>query len=79
MREFINLKVTISLDLNALSKEEYNQFSNFFALTDSNIPLDNKEVIELLALDKRPFFVSEKQISTRSDELIRTANIDLIC
>lgn len=79
MIEFINVKVTISLDLDGVSKEQYQQISNFFALTDSNIPLDNKEVIELLALDKRPFFVSAKEISPRSDEPIRTAKIDLIC
>jgi len=75
----INLKINISLDIDFLTEEQYAEISKFFAVTDSNIPLDNKEVIEILALDKRPFFTSVKSITPPSKELIRTAKIELIC
>lgn len=77
--ELINLKINISLDFNCLSEEQYNEISNFFAVTDSDVPLNNKEVIELLALDKRPFFTCAKSITPPRKELIRTTTIELIC
>jgi hypothetical protein len=79
MITLINLEINISLRLDCLTEDEYQKISNFFAVTDSNTPLENKKVIEILALDKRPFFASAKSINPSDEGFIRSAKIDLIC
>lgn len=74
----INLKINISVDLDYLSEEEYAKISKFFKVTDSDVPLNNKEVIEMLALDKRPFFVCASSMYP-SKKNHSTAKIELIC
>jgi len=64
-----------------MTKDQYKIIHDFFVATLNNETIDNKELIDFLALDKRPFAVS----SITSDDPntpnvnFKTAEINLIC
>ena len=78
--EFVQLKLTIDVELGTMTKEQYKEFAHFFKHHFLNSKqLDNSYIIDKLDLDKRPFFVTEFKEPKSNDKLINLAEIKIIC
>lgn len=77
--QLIDLKFSIEVSFSSMTKEQYKEFVRFFEekILETK-PIEAKEVISRLDLDKRPFFVSSISSPRLSDELISNAEVTLI-
>lgn len=78
---FVDLKLTINVDFGTMAEDQYKEFVSFFSKhfgTEEKI--NNKELIEYLDLDARPFAISSiKSPIFNGNKEISYAEIDIIC
>lgn len=79
--EFVDVKVTIDVSFGIMTEGQYNEFVEFFKRSfNQNKQIENNQIIDFLALDKRPFFVSEISGALNDDDHeIKIAKIELKC
>jgi hypothetical protein len=77
--EFIDLKFSIEVKFSSMTKEQYKEFVRFFEeQIIKNEPIDAKEVVSRLSLDKRPFLVSSINSPRLTNDLISNAEVTLV-
>lgn len=62
----VDIEINISLNIRVHGLEQY--YAILEILTFGEETIDNKKLIELLALDKRPLYVSEIPISVKKSK-----------
>lgn len=77
--EFVDLTLTINVTYGAMSMEQYKRINDFFAASLNDETINNKNLIDFLSLDKRPFSVTSISRNTTPNGDFRTAEISLIC
>jgi hypothetical protein len=78
--DFVDLKFTINVSFHTMTLEKYQEFEKDLEEMQRDDKIDNQKLIDLLALDKRPFAVASiKSPKIDQNEHISNAEIDLIC
>ena len=78
---FVDLKLTINVDFGTMTEDQYKEFVEFFSKRfGTEEKINNKELIEYLDLDARPFAVASiKSPIFNGKELVSYAEIDILC
>nr|WP_294922166.1 hypothetical protein [uncultured Flavobacterium sp.] len=76
--ELVELKLNISVTYAPMTKDQYKKIEQFFYNAINDLKINNEELIDFLAIDKRPFAVSSIS-QNKPNENFESCEINLIC